>query len=29
LIGYLYEQEMIEKKPAVEALFAPNTFSLS
>jgi 4,5-dihydroxyphthalate decarboxylase len=29
LIGYLYEQEMIEKKPAVEDLFAPNTFSLN
>lgn len=29
LIGYLYEQEMIEKEPAVEDLFAPNTFSLN
>ena len=25
LIGYLYEQEMITKKPAVDDLFAPNT----
>jgi 4,5-dihydroxyphthalate decarboxylase len=28
LIGYLYEQEMIKKKPAVEDLFAPNTLAL-
>ena len=29
LIGYLYEQELITKKPAVEDLFAPNTLALS
>ena len=28
LIGYLYEQEMIKKKPSVEDLFAPNTLTL-
>ena len=29
LIGYLYEQEMIKEKPAVEDLFAPNTLALT
>jgi 4,5-dihydroxyphthalate decarboxylase len=29
LIGYLYEQEMITKKPAVEDLFAPNVLTLT
>jgi 4,5-dihydroxyphthalate decarboxylase len=29
LIGYLHEQEMIEKKPAVEDLFAPQTLALT
>ena len=29
LIQYLYEQEMIPRKPAVEDLFAPNTLLLS
>jgi 4,5-dihydroxyphthalate decarboxylase len=29
LIGYLYEQEMITKKPAVDDLFAPNMLTLT
>jgi hypothetical protein len=29
LIGYLYEQELITKKPAVDDLFAPNTLTLT
>ena len=29
LIDYLYEQEMIKKKPSVEDLFAPNTLTLT
>ncbi len=29
LIGYLYEQELIKKKPALEDLFAPNTLALT
>jgi len=29
LIGYLCEQEMITKKPAVDDLFAPNTLTLT
>jgi hypothetical protein len=30
LIGYLYEQELIKKKPVVvEDLFAPNTLALT
>jgi 4,5-dihydroxyphthalate decarboxylase len=27
LVGYLYEQEMIKKKPSVDDLFAPNTLT--
>jgi hypothetical protein len=27
LVEYLYEQEMISRKPAVEELFAPNIFA--
>lgn len=29
LVGYLYEQEMIKKKPRLEELFAPNTLTLT